>query len=306
MKLTMQEGIEKLTPLLNEKKLIIFAGAGISRLAPSNLPSWDDLLIKFVDLCEEINQLLPPQALQSQFSDLIKAARNSETKNPAKTSLVLKNKLKEIQAQKSLNFNVINEFQTRLSGIFTNAQPNENHRLIVQTNYPYILTSNYDTLLENAARKYNYTDLFLRSFTFNDAADIAIAIYENQSCIIHIHGNTSNIALDDFVLTSEDYIRITKKYPGFRMATQTLFLKYSVLFIGYGARDPHVEDFLEELSFYFGSGSTPKHFLVLKEDEIDAVIEKHKNDTINTDIIAISDHNQATDLLAEIQKILPR
>ncbi len=269
MEICINEGLEKLKNLMKNKKLIIFVGSGIS--VPSGLPTWDELLDNFIELCEKLQGTL---SKEDQFVKLLDDAKSRKENYPTQVASVLKNKLAEIQKKEIAN--VYKIIQSWFIDKFSSSQPNDYHKLILKTNFPYILTSNYDNLLEKAAMDLGFFDLYANSFSFKEADKVAAALYEKKSCIIHVHGDINSIALDDFVFTSEDYVKIKNKYPGFTLSIQSLFVNYSVLFVGYGVSDPHLEDLLEELSYYFDWSmfeKLPKYYIALKKDKIDTILD---------------------------------
>lgn len=300
--LTLDQGITELSQLAANRKLIVFVGSGIS--AGSGLPMWDDLLVRFIEFCEDTQTLIPAS---KRFHEVLVDARKTRSKNPLRVASLLKRKLTDLERNESMDLSKV--YRKFLNDLFVNASPNINHELIVDTNYPFLLTSNYDSLLEKAARSKGHVNLFVHSYTYKDADQVAAAIYEGRPCIIHVHGDTDGIVLDDVVFTVEDYVLITKKYPGFDMAIQSLFLNYSVLFVGYGGSDPHFEDFIDELSVLLGwtklGNLKARYFVALKKDKVDKVLAGYKG-TIRTDIIALDDYNQTTHLLRELQHAAPR
>jgi NAD-dependent SIR2 family protein deacetylase len=313
----MSSGIKELTPLLNNNKLIVLAGSGVS--VDSGLPTWDGLLASFIDFCqsirESIKDYIPPSTL-TEYDQLLEDATDLSGKHPLKVVTVLRNKLKEFQSRYSTDVDIDNLFKLHFTKLFLNANPNANHEQIVKTDYPFILTTNYDILFEDAAIAAGFPRLRGRNYSFDKPDKVAAAIFEQHPCVLHLHGNILNIAkTDDFVLTAEDYTRIKRKHHGFTLAIQTLFMHYSVLYVGYGGSDPHLEEFAEELSQALNWPSYPnfpvRNFIILLESKIsragrfDQVIERYQSIT-RTEIIALKDYTETTTLLHELQKLKPR
>lgn len=302
MRLSLDDAIKQLVPLAAEGKLVTLVGAGVSYA--SGLPLWDDLIVKFIDYCKRLQNLLPAE---KHYQSLLSSSALERVRHPERVASVLKDQLarveKETLAKVQDNFTdwLIHELR---------GDPNDNHHLLIKTNYPFILTANYDTLLETAARKEGYDSLALFSYTFNDPARIAAAIYEDRSAIIHIHGSMKNIGIGDFVFTAEDYSRIKRQHPGFAMALDTIFLKYSTLFVGYGGSDPHLEDIAEGFAFKLSDGwphltGLPRSFLVLHKDKVNEVLDRYKG-RLRTDIVELNDYEDLGILLKAIQKAAPR
>ena len=304
MSIGVDEAIPQLQNILQQGKLVVFAGSGIS--VGSGLPTWDDLLVRFIDLYEKIEGLLPDD---QKVPELLADAKTQASKYPTRVASVLKKRIKFIQEhllpRKDINGIFKDFFGTKL---FSGKSPNINHRLIVTTNYPFILTTNYDRLLEDAAEEAGCIDLLASSFSFNEADKFASALYEGDPSIIHVHGDTNDVALDDFVFTAEDYQSIRRKYSGFTVALQSVFVNYSVLFVGYGGSDPHLEDFVEEMSYLLGWSkltNLPTYFLPLLKGKTGDVLNEYKK-TLRTDIIVLENYDEITKLLDALQKTSPR
>lgn len=317
MAYNMSDGIKELTPLLQDDKLIILTGSGIS--VDSGLPTWDGMLDSFIEFCEtvraSIKDYISADTLR-EYDELLEDAKDLSGKHPIKVVTVLRNKLKDFQNRYSTDVDIDNLFRMHFTKLFLYAQPNPNHAAIVKTNYPFILTTNYDILLEEAAKKAGFPRLHGRNYSFDKPDKVAAAIFEKHPCVLHLHGNVLNIAkTDDFILTAEDYVRIKRRHHGFTLAIQTLFMHYSVLYVGYGGSDPHLEEFAEELSQALNWPSYPnfpvRNFIVLLESKItragrfDQVIEKYQSIT-RTEIIALKDYAETSQLLNELQRLAPR
>lgn len=315
MSLNIGDAKTMLDPLFPEKKLAIFVGSGVS--VPSGLPTWDGLLEKFVEFCESYERSLGDTELHDLLDDARRIVFGSSTAAPPrslKSSVLhpervisaLKHELTRLEKEKGIRIG--EDFGVWLVQTLS-GKPNNMHKSIVSTNYSYILTSNYDKLLEDAARELSLT---LPSYSHHDSEqvrDLAAAIYNHRSCIIHAHGNLWSIVLNEMVLTSQDYASFAKKYGGFTLLLQTIFATQSILFVGYGASDPHFEYILEELTTLFdvdsSSSSLPRYFLVVKKDKVGKVFEKYKR-AFATAIIEVDDYSECDILLAEIQKSNPR
>ena len=101
--------------------------------------------------------------------------------------------------------------------MFYGAIPCDYHKTIVATNYRHIITTNYDALLEKAAKQEGYTSLLTRAYSYTEQQNLSMAIYSGKTAIIHAHGKIADIKLDQFVLTEEAIFAIMKHNPGFRL-----------------------------------------------------------------------------------------
>jgi hypothetical protein len=308
MRLSLDEAVETLCPVMQKSRLVIFAGAGVSNDPPSNLPLWPGLIDRFIEFCETIYAFVVEGEEKRRFRQVLDDAKNHE--DQIRVASALKNMLMSpnLQSDHLLPINLPSTFKDWMLREFSGREPNLNHQLIVTANYPFIVTTNYDDLLERSAGENGLQRLQFSSYAPKDVNQIAQAVYQKTPSIIHLHGKTSATDLADIVLTSEDYARIKRRRPGLRLAVQSLFLHYSVLMVGYGGKDPHLEDLLEEIAEFFewpDSTPTARIFLVAKADEVDSILERHREQR-NTDLIALDDYRQTAQLLKRLQDCAPR
>lgn len=304
LQLTFDEGLAQLGSLLQKRRLLVMAGSGVSIPPPSSLPDWDSLLVQFIGFCKD--QVVPLLDPADDFNDVVDAALRKRHRYPIHVASVLKGKL--LDPELSRKYNTGGLFSRWVSEIFAAAKPNDNHRAIVSTNYPFILTTNYDDLLAKAAVEKGFAWLSARAFSYDDLSHVAAAIYEEEPCIIHVHGIYYEANLGRVVFTAQDYIGIKRRNSGFALALQGLLMRYSILFVGYGASDPHLEALMEEVgdrSLGSAAAGYPKFFIVLRKDKADKVLVKYKGQ-FSTDIIALDDYDCTTFLLEELRKVAPR
>ena len=297
MQLTMTEALPIMEKLLSERKLSIFAGSGIS--VDSNLPAWDGFIDRYIEICEELNASLDPSL---QFTEIIADARASKDRDLISTITALKDKVKECK-EHGINTDFCDD---ELNALFYAAIPNEYHRYIVSTNYKHIITTNYDSLLEKAAKGLGYKSLLTRSYSYTEQQNLSIAVYSGKTAIIHAHGKISDIKLDQFVLTKDDYLAIIKHNPGFRLIINSIFLTNSVLFAGYGGSDPHFEDIISDLNMTLNwdnsSSDLPRCYIMLKKDKV-TPIREFLNGKTRVDIITFDNYDHEGFLKKAVRQI---
>jgi hypothetical protein len=307
--LDLEEGIAKLSQELAHNRLVVFVGSGISIPPPSNLPTWEGFIESFIQFCVTIGSQLPSEA-QIDFGQILVDAKKYKSTDPLRVASVLRDQLINLgnQHEHTVIINIESQFKTWFAETFASSKPNEYHRLIAKTNYPYLLTTNYDTLLEKAFQESDsFKSLAMKSFTFTEADSIAASIFNNQFSIIHLHGIWNDIVLNNVVFTNEDYTKmLRRRYPGFTMCMQTIFLRYSTLFIGYGGSDPHVEDLLEEKSFNINySKKSSKSYTVALNSKINMIQELHKEKR-RMEYIGIDSYEEYGILLSKLSEMHPR
>ena len=307
--LNLDEGIETLSNELKSERLIAFVGSGIS--VDSGLPTWDGFLDSFIEFCRKVKSDYGPNPIDEIHKalpdELLANATEERSKRPAHVALVLKDAL--TKAPENFRSNIERDFQKWFYRSFDRADPNKKHHQIVSTRYPYILTSNYDLLLEEAQKKIGtpYSTLSLLS----EKERVASALYLKQPAIIHVHGTYEDALFNKIIFTARDYIEIIKKaHPGSSFLLQSLFLNYSTVFFGYGASDPHLEDLMEELSYFLDfrkDATLPKNYLVVLKDKVAAggIFEKYKSN-IRTELIAIDSLKDYDTLLWKLNIAAPR
>ena len=301
---TVEDALPIIQKLLSDGKLSIFAGSGIS--VDSGLPTWDGFIDQYIRICEILNKSLDRTVDPSlDFTDIINDAKTGKDKDLISTVTALKDKVKECRLR-GINTDFCDD---ELNELFHGAKPNDYHKHIVSTNYKHIITTNYDNLLEKAARETGYIALLTRSYSYTEQKNLSMAIYSGNTAIIHAHGKISDLKLDQYVLTKEDYLAIMKHNPGFRLIINSVFLTSSVLFVGYGGSDPHFEDIIGDLNMtlqWNNSGTDlPRSYIMLKKDKV-TPIRQFLNDKQRVDIITFDDFDQMKVFLATLATQNPR
>ncbi len=305
MRLELQDAIPTLKNLLDNGKLNIFVGSGISR--DSGIPTWNGLIEQFIDMARKIRFVKreDKEAIHEICDKADKRKKEGRFK-PIEVATVLKNRLKQSVELTIPQSQAYKDYHNWIGSTFGGSASNEKHINIVSTDYKYILTSNYDDLLQSAAYDSGYITLSGNTHSFKNQTEIIKLINNEEPGIIHVHGTVNNLEIDELIFAKEDYNKIIlKKYEGFSFALRMLFTRYSTLFVGYGASDPHLEEVLEELSEYFplidSSFSLPESFLVTLRDKADVILEKYK-ERVGTNLILIDDFDQYGELLLHLKR----
>ncbi|ERJ13309.1 SIR2 family protein [Haloplasma contractile] len=186
-------------------KLSVFVGAGISRL--SGFPSWRGLV---QDMADEIGYLY-----KKDYNEDADFSPDELLKIPQMYYL---NKGEDIYRKK-----VDNSFKN-------NCTPNEIHDLILSLHPNHMLTTNYDTLLEETAIKFG------RNFSVLNSNKV-VAGAETSNYILKVHGDFS----DEFVLKEQDYLDYENKYLLIDNLVKTIFATNLVLFVGYALNDYNIK-----------------------------------------------------------------
>lgn len=182
---------------MKEDSLIMFVGSGISY--NSGLPSWKELVDAFA------NEL-----------DI------SENKNYSTDNLKIAQFYYDTFGQ--------NQYMKKIEEIFSrkgSIVPNELHELIEKISPKHIITTNYDTLLEQQFEKgllkYNVV-----------ASDKDIPYVKSKKYLIKMHGDFTK---KNIVLKEDDYLDYHLNFPMISTLIQSLIMNHTLLFVGYSLSD---------------------------------------------------------------------
>lgn len=193
---------DELIDAIKENKLVIFAGAGVSKGAPANLPN-------FIELCQKI-------------------ARSTKEKYDVKNDIPDRflGKLKSIH-----NIDVHNK---TCQYIRMANQPNPIHSLIIKlfnNKNVKIITTNYDTLFEKTFENNNEK---VRVYD-----NPALPFGDDFTGLIHVHGNVNEPK--NIIVTDEDFGRAYMSDGQVSRFLVKVFENYHVLFVGYSYNDVIVQ-----------------------------------------------------------------
>lgn len=189
-----------------KKKLSFFVGAGVS--AVSKYPSWADLVR---DMADELKY-------KYQVNGKGKAVFSSEEylRIP---QIYYDNKKRR-------------QYFEKINNAFANTcKPNEVHDLIMQLDPYHILTTNYDTLLEQAADKYGINYSIING-------DDKVAKTSSLRYIVKVHGDFEK---SKFVLKEQDYLDYGHDYILIDNLMKTIMATNLMIFIGYGLNDYNIK-----------------------------------------------------------------
>lgn len=191
------------------KKLSFFVGAGVSKI--SGFPSWYELVKNMGDEIDYNYSITYDKDGNSKI--------NLSPDEFLKIPDIYYKKFNESQYRKK----VIENFEKPVS-------PNKVHNLIMSLHPNHILTTNYDTLIEEIAIKFgeNYSAI---------ASDSDISTAETIRYILKVHGDFSS----DFVLKESDYLNYELNYPLTINLMKSIFASNLIVFVGYSLNDYNIK-----------------------------------------------------------------
>jgi hypothetical protein len=194
------------------------------------------------------------------------------------------------------------EYVTLLKKIFDKPLPPQNvHKLIARTDYRAVVTTNYDRLIEA-------TFTFERgavpsTFTPDSIAALATAFWTPQLFVFKLHGDPA--FPESIILTAQDYDRSTLRSPHLRSFLQSVFINYTVFFVGYSLSDPDFQVLLKELTAIF-RGYTPQHYALIPNPQEFTTEHLQKSMNIQAMVYDPKEGHAAVEkVLSELQKVAP-
>lgn len=208
----------------NKNRLVIFVGAGTSISA--GIPSWsqaiDEILEKMDDSIKNSEDFLKvPQYYYNEYGK--------------------------------------NNYVALMREIFKykkNLCPQNIHKKILDFRAKYIITTNYDTLLEQSAEdNYQVVDVISHD------KDLSYGIAEKK--IIKMHGDFEH---DNFVLKEDDYLRYSETFRLIETYVKSLISGNVILFLGYSFNDPDLKQIFSWVKEIIGNDKPQSYIINIDED----------------------------------------
>jgi len=219
----------------NQNKLAIFVGSGVSK--GSNLPDWGELI-------EELKQDI---GIENE-TDFLKIAQ--------------------------LYYLAVGEvtYNQKIKSFFNkNSEPNELHKPIFDLKPKYLITTNWDTLLEQWCK-----DNYMYYKTISSDSDLVSTNIDKM--IIKMHGDFNS---DRFVFKEDDYINYSQNFPLIENFVKSILSTHTIIFIGYSYSDinlKYIFKWLENSSklqppmFYFTFSDNKNYEKYLHNFKIETVV----------------------------------
>lgn len=148
----------------------------------------------------------------------------------------------------------------------TEQGPSPLHRLIVKLPFAGIITTNYDLLLSHA----DANQSFQPAMNYSNSS---LRDKSNERFILHLHGHIGDPA--SIIVSRQGYDYMELKAGKVRQFLAGVFQYRTVLFIGFGFADHHVDDVLREFKDTGAMGETTVFALIPSRAPSDPVL--HEN-----------------------------
>ena len=246
--------IKNIQKAIENNKLVIFVGAGVSR--NSGIPTWPELI---KELAKDLG--IRAKGKDSEGNDVF--GNDEFLKIP----------------QYYYNERNEKEYYDKIKEVLDkDSQPNEIHKIIFELNPTHIITTNYDNLLEKQARQIQTNIKYCKA-----ANDIELSTAPNCNFIIKMHGEFDNI-----VLKESDYDAYSNNFKLTETYVKGLFATHTILFVGFSAEDSNIRRILQWIKDIIGDKHQPAYLIDvndhsdISEEEFRIKFEYYKNQGIFT------------------------
>lgn len=248
--------IEVLAEELRDGKLIIFVGAGVSM--NSKLPSWNELIR---DYAEKLGMIKENE--QRSFN-------GEETLE-----------IPEIYYDKFGKIKYYEILEKRFNA--REYSPNSIHKTLKKMNLNYIITTNYDKLIEDEFENKKIYDIITK--------DNELPYSKTNKAIIKMHGDLKN---RNIVLKKSDYDNYEKNFPLISTFIKGLFTSNTILFIGYSLNDVNVKDIINWISEILEDDFRKVYLVDFQENNILLEEKYKKNELVNRISLDIINNREET------------
>lgn len=267
-----KEKIKDIREAMDNEKLVIFVGSGVSN--NSNIPTWSGLIEAF--------------AKEMRYDNCNKCDIGKDSSNCNKCSKkydfsqdeFLKIPQYYYDTDKSDNKENYKEIIRRTLG--GDAESNEINNIIFELNPDHIITTNYDTLIENTRNPKNR----LYKCVYKDED---LLKQSNNHYIIKMHGDIDD--LDSIVLKEKDYISYSQTHVLIETKIKSLLIDHTFLFVGYSLNDYNLKLILGWINYLAKENNVledrPRNYIIQidnkpTKDYIEAYLKESNVYVINT------------------------
>lgn len=255
-------------------KAAVLVGAGVSQGA--GLPSWAGFLRAMID-----------KGRQQNVIDADKAAE-----------------YKKLAVDPSKFLMVASGLKDDLGGYFASVveesfrapkpKPTSFHDALVKLDkLPFVLTTNYDTIIERAYRRYVDDDVSV--LTYNDEGELQRRLFAHEFFILKAHGDAQRTG-NGIILTERDYREILYRKRAYQHLLTSMFSMFSIVFVGASMDDPEMKLLLNYIADAYPQDTGPNHYAVMAKEKITAVEQTRWFKDLKVQIIPVSEANEYAEL----------
>lgn len=248
--INLKANIQNIKKALNQNKLVIFVGAGVSK--NSHVPTWGHLVRKYA------KKLNYTQCLSCHFKTS-QCEKSCHHKYYFSTDEYIKIPQYFYSYDKSENHH---DYYDILKEAFQHDfKPNILNDLITSLHPEHIITTNYDHLLDH----YQYEVI---------TSDQDLLKSKSNHYLIKMHGDIDDI--EHIVFKEDDYLNFSQTHALIELYIKSLLIDHIFLFVGYSLNDYNLKMFLNWID-YLGHENNVKESM-------------HANYLMTTDITSNQDY----------------
>ena len=265
-----------------ENRCAVLVGAGAS--AGAGLPLWGELLERLIATGEDHRVIEAAKA--AEYRQLLR--------DPGKFLLIASGLKEDVHLY----------FDDFIRDVFITPkpQPTELHRGLVRLDrLQFVLTTNYDTLIERAYRSAGDEDVPV--LTFTDAGDLQRRLARREFFILKAHGDAAKLG-NGIVLTETDYRKILYGHRAYQSLLSAMFTMFTFVFIGASMTDPEINLLLSYIADAFAPGAGPNHYALMAEEDTTSVEQKRWFHDRNVQLIPVSkadNYVEVTEFIAALR-----
>lgn len=255
--------IQNIIKANDDNRLAIFVGAGISKYSETSglkIPLWDDLIRKIQQDLDE-----------HQEQDYLKLAQLYY-----------------------LEFGEFSYYQMLKEFFSSNLEPSEIHKLIFQIKPQYVITTNWDDILEKTVSEHNFFyDLVV--------SDDDLVKSTMQKKLIKMHGDFKH---HNIVFKEDDYLNYSHNFPLTENFIKSILSTHTVLFIGYSYNDYNLKQITKWIQS-FSKVKPPAYMVEFKYNESRAkYLENHGITLLPLNITSGDEHIKRQQMYSEMKGFL--
>lgn len=268
-----------------EKRCAVLVGAGAS--AGAGLPLWSGLLEDMVSEGE-----------RHRVVDAAKAAEYRKLLIDSNKFLMVASGLKD-------DIHLYFGDFIRNAFITPKPKPTDLHKALVSLDrLQFVLTTNYDTLIERTYRSAGQDDVPV--LTFTDDGELQRRLARREFFILKAHGDAAKVG-NGIILTEIDYRQILYRHRAYQSLMAAMFTMFTVIFVGASMNDPEINLLLNYIADAFTPGAGPNHYALMVEEDVTNVEKDRWFRDRNVQLIPVSKadkYKQATEFMVALQATL--
>lgn len=258
----------------------VLVGAGASKGA--GLPLWGELLTKMIDA--------------AVAHKVITTEREREYRALATRSD------KFLMVASGLKDDLHSHFDQFIEETFIAPKPTPtplHEALVALDKLQFVLTTNYDTLLERAFRKRN-DDVSVCSFT--DAGEVQRRLSRREFFILKAHGDATKLG-NQIVLTDVDYRNLLFGQRAYQSLLSAMFTMFTFIFVGASMTDPEISLLLSYIADSFSPNAGPTHYALMAAEDVTQVEQDRWFKDFKIQLIPVSKQDNYAELTEFLREL---